>query len=1258
MSRVLTVWLLLASTAVLAQPRLVVNTGHTDDVNSVVLSSDRTLALTASKDQTARIWDVATGKEKLRMSDHDDWVNAAVFSPDDQFVATGTADSHINLYSASDGRLIRKVHAGGWFIAALAFTQDGKHLVSADRSGDLAVWAADLGKEIHRFPLDLRISALDLTPSGGEAIVGSEDGVLIGVSLSNGELLTRFEGHEDYVTSIATFLDLTDDLAIVSASEDGTVMVWNALSGEGSRSWQLSTENIPDWAPDDLPTAIVFSPDYRLIAVGHQSGRLRTIDIYEKKQLDIGQAHIDARINGIAFSNDSKAVISGAERGEAKLWSVSDGKTLSEFEGRVDSVERIDIGPDGRALAAGSGYLDHEVSGWSLVDGTNAGRLSGSDRVRSLQFSPPDGDLLAYTFDDAEAPITFWNVAAEEGSDFEGPPGEGATAMAFSPDGRNLLAYNRFGAMVFDVESGDSADSLSFDPADVDYFGNPVGIGQIVVESGYEDAQGEEVVETVTIELPPGRVSAAWSPDGKHIAMGVDNEMGMDFLEERNFAYIWHVNSSEVKKEIGPAKRGVTSLQFSPDGQDLLISSDGSASIWDIETGENRVRLDHEGAYLNSAIWMPGGRHVVTGGRDRVVRVWEAASGTKVREFHGHTSAINDLKLLRGGEVIVSASKDGTIRLWDNVGGGELAQLVSFGHRDRRSKSQHGAARRGGEWAVIDRSGRFDASNGGDVDGLHWIVDGRVIALSQLKERYYEPGLLAKLLGFNPEPLRDVSRFAEAGVGLYPDVTKVDKPDREDPFLRFTVTNSGGGIGPVQVLINGKEVTRDARPAGSDPRAASMDIAVDLTDNRLFIPDEENRIDIVASNAEETLKGRGGSITVARGTAPVSDRADPLSIWTVAVGVSDYRGSQIDLQFAHKDAADFAAAMELAAEGLAPGRSHVTLINGDPLPATRETLQRTMKDIAATASSTDILVMYIAGHGVTSTGSDPDYYYLLQDASSMDISDAAVRDQVAISSQELTKLINQVPANKQVLIMDTCAAGQLITDLVTSRGVPSAQMRSIERMKDRTGMYILAGSAADAESYETTRFGQGLVTYSILEGMRGLGRNERDEVDVDLLFNHALERVTSLARGLGGVQQPRISSPERGTFYIGHLTDEDAEKIELAVPKPVVISSMFQDQEEIRDHLNLGSRVDAALREAAESGKSYFVFFSADHYPDAYALAGRYEIDGEDIAVTVVMSRGRESMERFSVSGSTRDLPALETSLIKETEARLNRAAD
>jgi hypothetical protein len=39
-------------------------------------------------------------------------------------------------------------------------------------------------------------------------------------------------------------------------------------------------------------------------------------------------------------------------------------------------------------------------------------------------------------------------------------------------------------------------------------------------------------------------------------------------------------------------------------------------------------------------------------------------------------------------------------------------------------------------WAVIDPEGRFDAANGGDVEGLHWVVGMETIALDQLKDRY------------------------------------------------------------------------------------------------------------------------------------------------------------------------------------------------------------------------------------------------------------------------------------------------------------------------------------------------------------------------------------------------------------------------------------------------------------------------------------------------------------------------------------------
>ena len=74
------------------QPRLVLPIGHTSYINSAVYSPDAKLALTASWDNTARIYDVATGKELQVLSGHTDWVSSAVFSPDGKLALTASVD--------------------------------------------------------------------------------------------------------------------------------------------------------------------------------------------------------------------------------------------------------------------------------------------------------------------------------------------------------------------------------------------------------------------------------------------------------------------------------------------------------------------------------------------------------------------------------------------------------------------------------------------------------------------------------------------------------------------------------------------------------------------------------------------------------------------------------------------------------------------------------------------------------------------------------------------------------------------------------------------------------------------------------------------------------------------------------------------------------------------------------------------------------------------------------------------------------------
>ena len=86
-------------------------------------------------------------------------------------------------------------------------------------------------------------------------------------------------------------------------------------------------------------------------------------------------------------------------------------------------------------------------------------------------------------------------------------------------------------------------------------------------------------------------------------------------------------------------------------------------------------------------------------------------------------------------------------------------------------------------------------------------------------------------------------------------------------------------------------------------------------------------------------------------------------------------------------------------------------------------------------------------------------------------------------------------------------------------------------MRDRSGVFLLAGCAGDAVSYEATRYGQGLLTYSLLEAIHSwTGLRDGGFVDVAKLCDTAARRVEELAKTIKGVQKP-VFRPSSARSY-------------------------------------------------------------------------------------------------------------------------------
>jgi WD40 repeat protein len=861
-------------------------------------------------------------------------------------------------------------------------------------------------------------------------------------------------------------------------------------------------------------------------------------------------------------------------------------------------VESLAFSPDGKQILTGS--RDKTARLWDTVTGELIRRFTGMGAVASVAFSPDGKQVLTGSSDKT---ARLWDAATgKEIRRFTGHT-EWVNSVAFSPDGKHVLTGSSGRrdktARLWDAATGKEIRRFTGHVKQVD--------------------------------------SVAFSPDGKHVLTDSSDKT----------VRLWNVATGKEIRRFTGSGLSYDLVAFSPDGKQFLTTGRfEGVHLWDAATGKETVLLGRIAIFrnssslswgLNSVAFSPDGKQVLTCGGDETVHLWDVATGKEIRQFVGHTDEVTSVAFSLDGKYVLSGSWDMTTRVWDAAAGKELVQLLSF---------------QDGSWAVVDTDGRFDTSNGGGIEGLHWVVGNEPIALSQLKARYYEPGLLAKKLGFNKEPLRRVDAFVDPK--LFPEV-RLTEPARDRPRLGITLTNRGGGIGRVVVLINGRELTSDARGPKPDANAAKLQLEVNLANDPRLVPGQENVIEVHAYNAEGYLRSCG-----MRRTFTLRGKTDspPPELWLVVAGVSDYRGDTLDLQYAAKDADDFAQAVRIAGERLfGAEKIHLRLLTttqeGAERQPSRANLMAALK-AAQKAKPGDVLVVYLAGHGINYGGQDGDFYYLCCDAADANLADSEIRKQVALSSNELTELLKLNPAQKQVLVLDTCASGKLIEKLTEKRDVPSSQIRALELVKDRTGMYILAGCASDAVSYEATRFAQGVLTYSLLLGMRGAALKE-DRVEVGRLFEFAADKVPELARDIGGIQKPVIASPKGGQpFPIGRLTAEDQARIPLQAVRPLVLRCSLQDEVKVRDHLGLSKRVNERLREASASGRSAkLVFVEAEEFPEAYGLTGRYRLVGETVTVTLTLFHGADEVARFKVEGSKTDLNALAGQIVREAEQRL-----
>jgi eukaryotic-like serine/threonine-protein kinase len=562
----------------------------------------------------------------------------------------------------SGSRLTLKGHTGP--VKNLAMSADGKRIVSGGSwDQTVKVWNADSGQEVLSFrPHAANIFGVAISGDGKRIVTTGNDLTVNVWDAATAQKVRSIQGRLHQFSCLGLS---ADGKRIVAGScvftpqgisLPGEMQVMDADTGVDIFLLKGHTSGI---------SSVAFSADSKRIVSGSQDGTVKIWDAEKGKDMLTLKGHSGA-VTSAAITRDGQRIVSCSADGTVKVWDALTGRQGLTLTGHTGVVQSVAISSDGQRIFSGSS--DQTVKVWDGTSGEQLLTLKGhTDAVLSLAIS---ADATRIASGSSDKTVRVWDAARNpEALTIKGHT-DSLSGVAISPDGKRIVSGGKDGMVkVWDAGTGQALHSSKAPSGwvtSVAFSGDGKRIaagnwdGSIQVWDG---ALGEP---NLTIKGNPRAIlTLIFSPDSKRLVSARDGTV-----------YVW--DATRGGEQLAHMEHGglVTRVALSSDGKRIVSANqNGTIKVWDAATGQEILTIRGHPEGIHALAISSDGTRIISGGHDRMVKVWDALTGQSLLTLTGHTQPIQCVAISGDGRRIVSGSSDRTVKMWDAETGQEALTL-------------------------------------------------------------------------------------------------------------------------------------------------------------------------------------------------------------------------------------------------------------------------------------------------------------------------------------------------------------------------------------------------------------------------------------------------------------------------------------------------------------------------------------------------------------------------------------------------------